>query len=68
MHIAIVIDCYYDKGNGTSITARNTVRELLKKGIEVTVLCTAIEGGERASAARMWSSLTSYRCPYFKRR
>lgn len=39
MHICIVIDCYYDKGNGTSISARNCVRELLKRGIDVTVFC-----------------------------
>ena len=47
MHIAIVIDCYFDTGNGTSISARNCVRELLKRGINVTILCTRSENAQK---------------------
>lgn len=39
MRVAIVLDCYFDTGNGTSVSARNDVRELLKRGVDVTVLC-----------------------------
>lgn len=40
MRIAIVIDIYQDKGNGTSISARQLVSELRAKGHFVRVLCT----------------------------
>lgn len=49
MRIAIVIDCYYDKGNGTSVSARNCVRELIKRGVEVTVLCAKGESVDKVS-------------------
>ncbi|MCM1306399.1 MAG: glycosyltransferase [Bacteroides sp.] len=53
MHIAIVIDCYYDTGNGTSVSARNLVRELMKRGVEATVLCTRAECGEQVGGERI---------------
>lgn len=53
MHVAIVIDCYYEKSNGTSISARNCVRELLKRGIEVTVLCATSQNGEKVGDERI---------------
>ncbi|MGN1096806.1 MAG: glycosyltransferase [Christensenellales bacterium] len=40
MKIAIVIDVYQDKGNGTSMSARHFVKGLLDRGHEVTILCT----------------------------
>lgn len=40
MKIAIVIDIYQDKGNGTSMSARHFVKGLLDRGHEVTILCT----------------------------
>lgn len=47
MHIAIVIDCYFDRGNGTSVSARNCVRELLKRDIKVTVLCAKADNAQK---------------------
>lgn len=40
MRIAIVIDIYQDKGNGTSISARHFVKKLRERGHDITVLCT----------------------------
>lgn len=40
MKIAIVIDMYQDKGNGTSMSARHFVEKLRERGHEVVVLCT----------------------------
>ncbi len=40
MKIAIVIDIFHDKGNGTSMSARHLVEGLIKRGIGVKVLCT----------------------------
>lgn len=40
MKIAIVIDIFHDKGNGTSMSARHLVENLIERGIEVKVLCT----------------------------
>ncbi len=39
MKVAIVIDIFHDKGNGTSMSARHLVENLIEKGIEVKVLC-----------------------------
>lgn len=40
MKVAIVIDIFHDKGNGTSMSARHLVENLIERGIEVKVLCT----------------------------
>lgn len=40
MKIAIVIDIYQDKGNGTSMSARHFVKKLCERGHEIVVLCT----------------------------
>lgn len=40
MKIAIVIDIYQDKGNGTSMSARHFVEKLRERGHEVVILCT----------------------------
>lgn len=40
MKVAIVIDIFHDKGNGTSMSARHLVENLIEKGINVKVLCT----------------------------
>ena len=40
MKIAIVIDIYQDKGNGTSISARRFVEKLRDRGHQIVVLCT----------------------------
>lgn len=40
MKIAIVIDIYQDKGNGTSMSARHFVEKLRERGNDVVVLCT----------------------------
>lgn len=40
MKIAIVIDIYQDKGNGTSMSARHFVKKLQERGQDVVVLCT----------------------------
>lgn len=40
MRIAIVIDIYQDKGNGTSMSARHFVQKLRERGFDITVLCT----------------------------
>lgn len=40
MKIAIVIDIYQDKGNGTSMSARHFVEKLRERGHEIVVLCT----------------------------
>jgi glycosyltransferase involved in cell wall biosynthesis len=39
MKIAIVIDVYQDKGNGTSMSARHFVEQLRSRGHEVVILC-----------------------------
>lgn len=39
MKVAIVIDIFHDQGNGTSMSARHLVKNLLDRGIEVKVLC-----------------------------
>ena len=39
MKVAIVIDIFHDKDNGTSMSARHLVENLIEKGIEVKVLC-----------------------------
>jgi len=40
MKIAIVIDIYQDKGNGTSMSARHFVEKLRERYNEIVVLCT----------------------------
>jgi glycosyltransferase involved in cell wall biosynthesis len=42
MKIAIVIDVYNDKGNGTSISAQQFVEQLKLRGHEVVILCTEV--------------------------
>lgn len=39
MKVAIVIDIFHDKGNGTSMSARHLVENLVERGIGVKVLC-----------------------------
>lgn len=39
MNVAIVIDIFHDKGNGTSMSARHLVENLVERGIGVKVLC-----------------------------
>lgn len=39
MKVAIVIDIFHDKGNGTSMSARHLVENLVERGVEVKVLC-----------------------------
>lgn len=39
MKVAIVIDIFHDKGNGTSMSARHLVENLVERGIDVKVLC-----------------------------
>lgn len=46
MKIAIVIDVYKDKGNGTSRSAQYFVEQLEKRGHEIVVLCVGKEKGQ----------------------
>lgn len=46
MKIAIVIDVYNDKGNGTSRSAQYFVEQLEKRGHEIVVLCVGKEKGQ----------------------
>lgn len=39
MNVTIVIDIFHDKGNGTSMSARHLVENLVERGIGVKVLC-----------------------------
>ena len=43
MKVAIVIDIFHDKGNGTSMSARHLVENLVERGVEVKVLCDNAE-------------------------
>lgn len=51
MRIAIVIDIYNDKGNGTTVSARQLITELGKRGIETIILC---RGEERKSCGNFY--------------
>ncbi len=57
MKIALVVDSYKDKSNGTSMTAFRFARELIKRGHEVRVVATdasrSIKAGERGEAGEI---------------
>lgn len=61
MNVAIVIDIFHDKGNGTSMSARHLVENLVERGIGVK--CFATTQVSKTKRCREWSSL---RFPYNK--
>ncbi len=63
MKIAIVVDIYNDKGNGTSISARHFVEKLENRGHNVVVLC---QGEKNGKADNVFSFKTKH-IPIFQK-
>lgn len=66
MKVAIVIDIFHDKGNGTSMSARHLVQNLLDRGVEVKVLCTD-KGAEQETIPAQYVTFPVMNVPIYQK-